>query len=294
MPRWYFRKPSSILSAGGSSTRQPPIAITLTAIMIHSRLFLPFFALLAGLSSLHAEDKPAALPTPGLTALAAEGTPLKAGMKISVFGDSLTMQGGYLETMKKALAASPATKDLKVEIVKHGLNGGRVPTVLEGQTPWGKLGGTMQELLDKDQPGVLIIFLGVNDVWHKEKGTTPENFRAGLKKMAEMGKTAKARLVFVTPACIGEKPDGSNEFDKKLDEYCQMVRDVAKESGAGLADVRKAVMDYLQKNNVKDEQGKYKKDKILTYDGVHLQGPGNALVADCISQAIVDTLRAAK
>jgi hypothetical protein len=101
-------------------------------------------------------------------------------------------------------------------------------------------------------------------------------------------------LVFATPACIGEKPDGSNPHDKKLDEYSQIVRDVAKDSGAALADVRKTVMSYLQKNNVKDEEGKFKKAKILTYDGVHLQAAGNELVADCISQAIMESLKAAK
>ena len=264
--------------------------------MHRSRFLLSLFATFVGLSFTYAEDKPAALETPGLKALAAEGTPLKAGTKIAIFGDSLTMQGGYLETMKKALSASPATKDLKVQFFKHGLNGGRVPTVLEGKTPWGKLDGTMQELLDKNKPEVVVVFLGVNDVWHQDqgKGTSPEDFRAGLKNMAEMGKKAGARLVFATPACIGEKPDGSNPHDKKLDEYSQIVRDVAKDSGAALADVRGAVMGYLKKNNAKDDQGKYKKDKILTYDGVHLQAAGNELVADCISQALVDTLRAGK
>ena len=116
--------------------------------------------------------------SPGLAALTGKDTPLKQGVAIAFFGDSITMQGGYIETMKKALITSPPTKDLKVKLLQHGLNGGRVPTVLEGRSPWGTIGGTMQELLDKEKPNVVVIFLGVNDVWHKEKGTSPEDFQA--------------------------------------------------------------------------------------------------------------------
>ncbi len=65
----------------------------------------------------------------GLASLTGKNTPLKPGTSIAFFGDSITMQGGYIQTMQKALATSPQTKDLKVKLLQHGLNGGRVPTV---------------------------------------------------------------------------------------------------------------------------------------------------------------------
>ena len=62
-----------------------------------------------------------------------------------------------------------------------------MPSLFEGVNPWGKLGGTMQELLDRDKPSVVSIWLGVNDVWHGPKGTTPEDFEAGLGSWSATG-----------------------------------------------------------------------------------------------------------
>ncbi len=229
--------------------------------------------------------------SPGLAALTGKDTPLKQGIAIAFFGDSITMQGGYIETMKKALITSPPTKDLKVKLLQHGLNGGRVPTVLEGRSPWGTIGGTMQELLDKEKPNVVVIFLGVNDVWHKEKGTSPEDFQAGLGKMVAMCKGGGARVVLATLAVIGEKPDGTNPFDQKLDQYAQLTCDVAHQTGATLVDLRKECIDYLKQHNVKDTKGQYQANKILTYDGVHMLPSGNDLLADHISRGIVAALK---
>ncbi|HUT10395.1 MAG TPA: GDSL-type esterase/lipase family protein [Thermoguttaceae bacterium] len=228
---------------------------------------------------------------PGLTRLCGETTPLKAGTKIALFGDSITMQGGYIRTIKAALETSPHTKDLEIRLLQHGLNGGRVPTVLEGQCPWGKLGGTMQELVEKETPDLVVIFLGVNDVWHGAKGTTIEDFEAGLKTMVGLCRKSNARVVLATLAVIGEKPDGSNAFDEKLDRYATVTLQVARETGATPVNVHKAFMDYLAAHNTeKDEQGQFAAKGILTYDGVHMSDKGNDLLADLLSGAIVEAL----
>lgn len=227
----------------------------------------------------------------GVARLVGKGTPLRAGMKIAFYGDSITMQGGYIATIRKAIAASPDTKDLKVQLFQHGLNGGRVPTLLEGQSPWGKLGGTMAELLAKEKPDVVVLFVGVNDVWHGAKGTTPEDFAAGLKKIAALCRESGARMVVATPAVIGEKPDGGNEHDQKLDQYAAIALKTAAEAKAAPVDLRKAFIDYLKANNTaKDAKGQYPRQGILTYDGVHLSAKGNDLVADHISQGICEAL----
>ncbi|MEI6178764.1 MAG: hypothetical protein WCS43_17870, partial [Verrucomicrobiota bacterium] len=103
-----------------------------------------------------------AIPTAGLELLAGPKTTLRKDDKIAFFGDSITMQGGYVKSIEKSLKEGAGTKDLGIAIFRHGLNGGRVPTVLEGKSPWGDLHGTMQEHLDKEKPTILVIFLGVN------------------------------------------------------------------------------------------------------------------------------------
>jgi lysophospholipase L1-like esterase len=258
--------------------------------MLRLSAIVPLVSAMA-ISVAPAADEAPALPTTGIAALTAAKTPLKKDMKISIFGDSITMQGGYADDIQKAIANAASTKDLNIQITRHGLNGGRVPTVLEGKSEWGDLGGTFEALLEKDKPNILVIFLGVNDVWHGEKGTSPSEYRSGLKKMIELGTAAKAKIVLVTPMCIGERPDGKGEFDKELDKYAGIVRTLAKESRSGLADVRTATIQYLKKANKKGDNDEFKPNGILTGDGVHLNAQGNALVADVLAQAIVDALK---
>jgi lysophospholipase L1-like esterase len=276
------------------SHRTPANAVRLLCFSTLALLLLPCEPLSA---KDEAKEKSPAKPVEtaaeniGLAELTGKDTPLKAGASIAFFGDSITMQGGYIQAIKKALDQSPQTKDLKVKIFQHGLNGGRVPTVLVGKSPWGQIGGTMQELLDKEKPSVVVIFLGVNDVWHKEKGTNPDDFRSGLTKMVEMSKELGAKVVLTTLATIGEKPDGSNPFDAKLDEYAGLTRDVAHKTDVTLVDLRKQFIDYLKEHNPKDASGHYQANKILTYDGVHMLPAGNDLAADFISRGVVAALK---
>jgi lysophospholipase L1-like esterase len=222
-----------------------------------------------------------AVATAGLELLAGTKTTLRKGDKLAFFGDSITMQGGYIDMLGKAIREGPATKDLGIEIFRHGLNGGRVPTVLEGKSPWGDMNGTMQEHLDKEKPTVVIIFLGVNDVEHGAKGTTPEDYRTGLKKMLEMGHKTGAVVVLCTPGTVGEQKLGTNRCDKGMDEYAGIVRDLANQGKVALCDIRKAMFDYLATHNPEN-----KGNGILTYDGIHLSPQGNALVADLVAKGI--------
>lgn len=227
---------------------------------------------------------------PGRAALTGKDTPLKDGLKLSFFGDSITMQGGYVRNIQKALREGEGTRAMRIKVFKHGLNGGRVPTVPEGKSPWGDLGGTMQELLDRDKPNVVSIFLGVNDVWHGKNGTTPEDFEAGLKKMIAMCEAAGAKVVLSTLAVLQE--DGA-KLKPKCDQYAALTRKVAAETGAALVDLRKAFVAYLQSNGTAlQPDGRVKcRGKLLTYDGVHANAQGNEILADLIAQGICDALR---
>ncbi len=217
----------------------------------------------------------------GLTALTAAETPLRNGEKIAFFGDSVTMQGGYLQSIQKALAESATTKPMDIELLKHGLNGGRVPTVLAGESPWGKLGGTMKSLLEKETPSVVVIYLGINDVWHGEKGTTKADFQSGLLEMIALSKSTGATIILCTPSIIGEETK-NNARNDTLNEYADIIRKLAKENSLVLCDIHLAFVDRLKRINLDDEH-----KGNLTYDGVHMNEQGNALLADKISAAIV-------
>ncbi|MBA4189930.1 MAG: G-D-S-L family lipolytic protein [Planctomycetaceae bacterium] len=206
-------------------------------------------------------------------ACSAADEPLKKGEKIVFFGDSITQGGvgpkGYVTVIKNTLAEKH--KDLAIEIVGAGISGNKVPN--------------LQARLEKDvlakKPTVVVIYIGINDVWHGEKnpanGTSKEKFEAGLKEIIGKIKDSGARVILCTPSVIGEKKGGANKLDAQLDEYSEISRKVAKDTGSKLCDLRKAFADYLAKNNADD-----KESGILTSDRVHLNEAGNKFVAETI------------
>jgi isoamyl acetate esterase len=207
--------------------------------------------------------------------LAAEGKPpsLMKGERIIFLGDSITQAGvgpkGYVTVIKAALAEKH--KDLGIEVIGAGISGNKVPD--------------LQARLEKDvlakKPTLVVIYIGINDVWHGEKdparGTPKDKFEAGLKDIIGKIKAGGARVVLCTPTVIGEKKGGANKLDAQLDEYADISRKVAQDTGSQLCDLRKAFVDYLTKNNADD-----KEKGVLTSDRVHLNEAGNKFVADTI------------
>lgn len=206
---------------------------------------------------------------------AADAPPLKKGERIVFLGDSITQAGagptGYVTLIRKTL--NEKHKDLDIEVIGAGVSGNKVPD--------------LQKRLDRDvlktKPTLVVIYIGVNDVWHGEndpaRGTSPEKFEAGLKEIIGRIKDAGARVVLCTPSVIGEKK--ANKLDAKLDEYADISRKVAKETGVPLCDLRKAFRAHLEKVNTADmERG------VLTDDRVHLNAAGNTFVAETILKCI--------
>jgi lysophospholipase L1-like esterase len=257
--------------------------------------------LILGLILAGQEADPSLVPHENLDRLGAAGSPVRKGEVIAFFGDSITMQGedagrkGYLTLLRKALETGEGTRDQGARVLGFGLNGGRVPTMFEGRSPWGDIRdssgkpGTFQDMLDREKPTLVVIALGINDVWHREKGTPPREYEAGLLRMLDSITKAKARAVLCTPTIIGSKAPGANEFDRKLDEYSDIVRRLGAARKAAVADHRKAFQDFIRRYN---KEGK--ESGFVTYDQVHMLAAGNALLAEGMAGAILEALKAAK
>ena len=208
--------------------------------------------------------------------------PLRENDTIVFLGDSITAAAlrpdGYITLTSQAIAK--AYPDLNIQVVGAGRSGHKVPDC--------------RKRLDRDvlqkNPTIVMIYIGINDVWHwthpdvvarGKKGTTPEAFESGLNDMIKRINGAGARVILCTPTMIGEKPDGSNPTDKMLDEYAEISRRVAKETGSQLLDLRKAFVSYLKEHNPENaEKG------ILTTDGVHMNDRGNLLLSAQVLEAL--------
>jgi lysophospholipase L1-like esterase len=199
----------------------------------------------------------------------AAACPPAAGARIVFLGDSITQggdkPGGYVTLVREAIAA--ALPGQGIEVLGAGISGNKVPD--------------LEKRLDRDvlakQPTTVIVYIGINDVWHSQRGqgTPRDAFERGLRSLVERIRAGGASVILCTPSVIGEKPTGENPLDGLLDEYSAVTRDVAADLRTGLLDLRKAFVAHLAGvNATQADRG------TLTTDGVHLNAAGNRFVAE--------------
>ncbi|MFN5642286.1 MAG: SGNH/GDSL hydrolase family protein [Sphingobacteriales bacterium] len=203
-------------------------------------------------------------------------SPTQKIKKVLFFGDSITeagvKSGGYIDVLNTMLKEQKL--DDQYELVGAGIGGNKVYDLyLRMET----------DVLSK-KPDIVVIFIGVNDVWHKQSmgtGTDADKFSRFYQAIISKLKAQNISIILATPAVIGEKTDHSNQLDGDLNRYSNLIRELAKKENLPLVDLRKAFLDFNLKNNPENkDQG------ILTTDRVHLNAAGNKLVAERMWQVI--------
>jgi len=196
--------------------------------------------------------------------------------KVVFFGDSITQQGvrpgGYI-TRIDSLIKTEGLGD-KYELLGAGVGGDKVYDLYL----------RMEEDVLAKSPDITIIYIGVNDVWHKKSsltGTDYNKFGRFYEAIVKKLQAANSKVILCTPAAIGEKMDNSNEQDGDLNQYSHWIRDFAAKNNLQLIDLRKLFIDYNLANNKEN-----KESGILTVDRVHLNPVGNELVAEEMWKAI--------
>ena len=96
-----------------------------------------------------------------------------------------------------------------------------------------------------------------------------------LEELIDRLQAAGIQVVQCTLTSVGEKHDGTNQHDAKLEEFAQVEREVAKAKKVPLNDLRKAFVAHWKEHNP-DNQPK----GILTYDGNHFTQAGHEFVAE--------------
>ncbi len=203
----------------------------------------------------------------------------KKRRKIVFFGDSITEQGvkpgGYITRIQKIL------RDLAIDDNYE----------LAGAGVWGDKVYDLYLRLEEDilakGADVVLIFIGVNDVWDKlvkGTGTDIKTFESFYSAIIEKLFFAQIKVVVCTPAVIGEKYHGDNEQDEELDLYSDVIKDLAAKYQLPVIDLRTFFINYhLSYNEQNAEQG------VLTIDKVHLNDRGNQLVAEQMWKVLLQT-----
>ena len=190
--------------------------------------------------------------------------------RIIFFGDSITQAGvnagGYIKRID-SMCTTEGMAD-KYEFIGAGIGGNKVYDLYL----------RMESDVLAKEPDMVIIYIGVNDVWHKSTsgtGTDADKFERFYQAIIDKLKAKNIKIILCTPAAIGEKTDFSNPQDGDMNEYSNIIRRIAKKNELALVDLRKAFLDHNLRNNQDN------KDRgILTTDRVHLNAKGNQLVAE--------------
>lgn len=196
--------------------------------------------------------------------------------KIVFFGDSITEQGakpgGYITKIDSIIKQE--NTDTQYELVGAGVSGNKVYDLYL----------RLEEDVLAKGPDITVIYIGVNDVWHKfgrGTGTDEDKFEKFYRAIIRKLQYSASKLVLCTPAVIGERKENTNQQDGDLNRYSNVIRKLAKEFDLPIVDLRQLFQTHYVENNPEN------KDRgILTTDGVHLNTNGNLFVANAMFEIL--------
>lgn len=197
-------------------------------------------------------------------------------LRVVFFGDSITQagvrEGGYITLMQEMLQKT--AKASAYELIGAGIGGNKIYDLYL----------RAEEDAFAQNPDIVVIWVGVNDVWHKAShgtGTDADKFEKFYRALVKRFQDKGIKVIICTPATIGERTDFTNQQDGDLNLYSNIIRKVAETMNTGLLDLREVFLAYNRENNPENlDRG------ILTSDRVHLNAKGNKLVAERMLSAI--------
>ena len=150
--------------------------------------------------------------------------------RIVFFGDSITQAGvsktGYITKMAEMLGTLGLAS--KYELIGAGIGGNKIYDLYLRHE---------EDLLAK-KPNITVIYIGINDVWHKTSsrtGTDADKFERFYNALIKKVQAADSKVVICTPTVIGERYDATNENDGDLNRYSDIIRRIAKNKKTHLA-----------------------------------------------------------
>ena len=193
---------------------------------------------------------------------------VKSGEKIGFLGDSITAGGwsnpaGYVRLVMAGLKA-------------NGIDAEAVPAGISGHKSNDMLARLEKDVLSK-KPQWMTLSCGVNDVWHGAKGVLLDQYKENITKIVDTATAAGAKVVITTATVIYEKLDSPQNV--QLAPYNDFLRALAKEKNLPLADLNAMFHERIKAENQPDK-------KVVTSDGVHMNGEGNKLMATGVLRAM--------
>ena len=195
-------------------------------------------------------------------------------MKILFFGDSITDMGRRRETDDVHLgdgyvfyvAGDIKREDSSIEIINRGISGNRIVDLY----------ARIKSDVWNQNPDVLSILIGVNDVWHEidsQNGVDLERFIKVYDML--IGDTLKVlpnlKIILCEPFILrGVATEENYERFLEVKEYAKAIKTLA----------QKYSLDFLPLQDTFDKVAEKSCAKDYLYDGVHPNIAGARLIAD--------------
>ncbi len=202
-------------------------------------------------------------------------------MKILFYGDSITDAGrnrgttgniselgyGYVRVVADRLTGVAPEK---YEVVNRGISGNRVVDLY----------ARIKCDLWNENPDVISILIGINDIWHeieRENGVEIDRFEKVYRMMIEDTQKVlpNTKIVLCEPFVLegsATVAEGTDRYERfyEVYEYAKVVEKLAKEFG----------LPYVKLQETFTEKAKSSKAEYYLADGVHPHTAGATLIAD--------------
>jgi len=194
--------------------------------------------------------------------LAATGVIIADGDSIAFLGDSLTALGvehkpnGYVNLVMEGLKQA-------------GVNATAIPAGIGGNTSRDMLVRLESDVIAK-KPVWMTLNSGINDTFP----LSVEEFGETLAKIVERAEAAGIKVILLNTT-IGAGEDLGAADTIKRAQFCGEFKKLAEAKNLPLVDLNAAMTHELQKRQAAGYKGLQ-----LTYDGTHLNGVGNQIVAE--------------
>jgi lysophospholipase L1-like esterase len=201
---------------------------------------------------------------PDLTRYSTDNAKLTGETKVVFMGDSIT--DAWIKRSPKYFADNPTYVD-------RGISGQTTPQMLIRFRP---------DVIAL-KPKVVVILAGTNDIAGNTGPMTLEMIEDNLKSMAELAKSNGIKVVMssVMPVCDYIRPQTERRPPAKIIALNEWIRSYVDQNNLVYLDYYSAMLD---------DQKMFKKE--ITYDGLHPNEAGYAIMEPLADQAIAAALRA--
>lgn len=231
----------------------------------------------------------------GLTACAAEPSPLAGVRRVVFLGDSITYSGQWIEYVEAILRArDPAFRCefLNLGLPSETVSGLSEPGHAGGQFPRPDLHERLDRVLKRTKPDLVVACYGMNDgIYYPFGKDRFEAYQKGIRFLREQASAAGAKVLHLTPPVFDPVPikrrtlpAGRAEYrqpyegyDEVLDKYASWLL-AQRSEGWDVVDIHGPLKQHLIQERQRDPGFR------LADDGVHINTTGHWLIARAILQ----------